>query len=240
MNNGIIEQMQAEIIELKAKVAKLEERNNGRTINITAPTISLGKSIEESSARIAESMRNLLTPPTPQAQRDQIVEQAKRDVAELLITERFLSVPTLEGGRMSFYPKGCEPRYVPCDKVDFVINSDKRTVVALIKWIDDGNVWGKGIAKCAPTDCFNAHIGKAIALRRALGLEVPAEYLNAPQPTDVRVGDVVKGKLTGCIAYVDKVDGDWAFGKYADGDEFFATDDQFRIIDDTREGADAK
>ncbi len=49
----------------------------------------------------------------------------------------------------------------------------------------------RGIAKATPDDCFNIHIGKAIALRRALGLAVPDEYLNAPQPTEVRVGDFV-------------------------------------------------
>lgn len=54
-----------------------------------------------------------------------------------------------------------------------------------------GDVISKGIAKCASSDCFNVHIGKAIALRRALGHQVPTEYLNAPQPTEVHVGDVV-------------------------------------------------
>jgi hypothetical protein len=76
--------------------------------------------------------------------------------------------------------------------VRFVVNPDKRTVVALV--IDNAfrkTVREKGIAKCDPSDCFNASIGKAIALRRALGLEVPTEYLTAPQPTEVRVGDVV-------------------------------------------------
>ncbi|MEV9652495.1 hypothetical protein [Bacillus aerius] len=71
---------------------------------------------------------------------------------------------------------------------DFIVNAEKRTVVALRKLFENGRVISKGIAKCAPDDCFNAHIGKAIALRRALGLEVPTEYLNVPQPTEVRVG----------------------------------------------------
>ncbi|MFP3840287.1 hypothetical protein U5N22_08525 [Bacillus safensis] len=75
---------------------------------------------------------------------------------------------------------------------DFIVNAEKRTVVALRKLFENGRVISKGIAKCAPTDCFNAHIGKAIALRRALGLEVPAEYLNVPQPTEVRDGDYVE------------------------------------------------
>jgi hypothetical protein len=109
---------------------------------------------------------------SPQQLRDEIVEKAKMDVADF-------------GGLYNFL---------------YVVNAEKRTVVAL--WFTNGvKAEGKhegkhvlinrGIAKCDPSDCFNVHIGKAIALRRALGLEVPTEYYNAPQPTEVRVGDVV-------------------------------------------------
>ncbi|ATP95447.1 hypothetical protein CSE15_16505 [Bacillus altitudinis] len=86
---------------------------------------------------------------------------------------------------------------------DFIVNAEKRTVVALRKLFENGRVISKGIAKCAPDDCFNAHIGKAIALRRALGLEVPSEYLNVPQPTDVRVGDVVNYRNAYVLEVVD-------------------------------------
>src|SRR5699024_6527622 len=75
---------------------------------------------------------------------------------------------------------------------EFVVNKEKRTVVALLRGWGSGTIVKRGIAKCAPKDCFNVHIGKAIALRRALGLEVPDEYLNAPQPTEVREGDIVE------------------------------------------------
>lgn len=44
-----------------------------------------------------------------------------------------------------------------------------------------------GVSKCAPDDVFNADIGKAIALGRALGLDV-SEFENAPKPTEVVVG----------------------------------------------------
>lgn len=163
------------------------------------------------------------TTTTAQAQRDAIVEQAKRDVAELK-----------SGYNNAFYRVrgifGCNAK--------FIVNAEKRTVVVLLLGVGSGKVRAKGIAKCAPIECFNAHIGRAIALRRALGLEVPAEYTNAPQPTEVRVGDVIKVDITGYIAYVDKVSEDWAFGKYADGDEFYAPNDQFKIIDDTRESTD--
>lgn len=101
-----------------------------------------------------------------QARRDEIVEQAKADVAMF-----------------------CSDLFAP--DVEFIVNRKKRTVVALLRGCMSGNVQERGIAKAAPSDCFNVHIGKAIALRRALGSAVPDEYLNAPQPTEIRVGDIV-------------------------------------------------
>lgn len=114
-----------------------------------------------------------------QDRRDEIVEQAKADVEKL---SNYDDVVRYETGTGSF---------ATCN-VEFVVNRDKRTVVALLKGVRTGGVYAKGIAKAAPGDCFNVHIGKAIALRRALGLTVPDEYLNAPQPTEVRVGDAVQ------------------------------------------------
>lgn len=151
-----------------------------------------------------------------QARRDEIVEQAKADVEKL-----------------SNYGDGV--RYVTgtgsvatCN-VEFVVNSDKRTVVALLKGLRTGKVYAKGIAKATPDDCFNVHIGKSIALRRALGLAVPDEYLNAPQPTEVRVGDVVQYSKRCATVVAGRPNG---FGETklttANG---LAT----RIIDDSRE-----
>ncbi|WP_139108748.1 hypothetical protein [Brevibacillus laterosporus] len=75
---------------------------------------------------------------------------------------------------------------------EFIVNKERRTVVCLLRGaVTPERVFARGIAKCSPDDCFNVHIGKAIALRRALGLDVPTDYLNAPQPTEARVGDVV-------------------------------------------------
>lgn len=109
---------------------------------------------------------------TAQERRDEIVGRAKADIEDLKgeLRVRYLS-------RI----------------VEFVINKDTRTVEALLRGRSTGTLYARGNAKCAPDECFNVHIGKAIALRRALGLEVPDEYIRAPQPTEVRVGDVVKG-----------------------------------------------
>lgn len=109
-----------------------------------------------------------------QTRRDEIVEQAKADIEGLKYT------PYREYFVKGLYACGAE----------FIVNKGKRTVVVLMRGLGSGKMRAKGIAKCAPDDCFNVHIGKAIALRRALGIDVPSEYLNAPQPTEVRVGDV--------------------------------------------------
>lgn len=117
---------------------------------------------------------------SPQEIRDGIIEQAKRDVAEL-------KTRASETDREPVYKapnrRGCYAEYI--------INRTKRTIVVLLRGCFSKKLFAKGIAKCAPDDCFNVHIGKAVALRRALGLEVPVEYLSTPQPTEVRVGDVI-------------------------------------------------
>ncbi|MDQ0154977.1 hypothetical protein [Robertmurraya andreesenii] len=171
------------------------------------------------------------TPITAQEHRDEIVEMAKRDVAELSTTWR-PGCHSLNYGPSAFDPAS--------EKVNFDVNAEKRTVVCYITYhspfYEKTRTSFRGIAKCALTDCFNVHIGKAIALRRALGLEVPSEYLNAPQPTEVRVGDVVRGKTSLEIAKADRVDGrGWAYGKYETGRSLYAPKEGLDIIDDSRE-----
>ncbi|RKJ52865.1 hypothetical protein D7X33_31530 [Butyricicoccus sp. 1XD8-22] len=56
----------------------------------------------------------------------------------------------------------------------------------------------QGYACCNPSDVFNVHIGKAISLGRALGLDV-SEFEQAVQPSEVVPGMVAKGKVTGRI-----------------------------------------
>lgn len=75
--------------------------------------------------------------------------------------------------------------------LSFVVNHPKRTVVALIRDRDTGTVDSRGTAKCLREDCFNSYIGKAIALCRVLGLEVPLEFIDTPRPTIYREGDII-------------------------------------------------
>ena len=73
----------------------------------------------------------------------------------------------------------------------FHVNAEKRTVVALVHGYFSRKLVCKGIAKCMPGDVFNVDIGKAIALARVLGIEVPQEFIHAVQPDEVVPGMVV-------------------------------------------------
>ncbi|QXN69882.1 hypothetical protein MAWWA_71 [Bacillus phage vB_BspH_Mawwa] len=153
-----------------------------------------------------------------QERRDEIVERAKADIENLKYRTFYGEL------RYSYHGIVCN--------VEFVVNKEKRTVVALLKSVGEGAVKSKGIAKAMPDDCFNEHIGKAIALHRALGLEVPDEYLNAPQPTEVRVGDVV-----GSFEFNEVAD---YYGKIVDvsEDKVFYKDGGFDYLPTVTEGID--
>lgn len=116
-----------------------------------------------------------------------VIEQARADVAELI---------RIGGDIFSDLPK-TSPFHSVFYSVEFHVNREKRVVTALVSKTDArGNAMVRndaiGIAKCAPGDVFNADIGKAIAARKALGLTLPDEYVNAPQPDEPRVGAVVE------------------------------------------------
>ena len=79
--------------------------------------------------------------------------------------------------------------------IEFVVNEGKRTVVVIPRRLYLTNSVVKesiGIAKCHPDDVFNADIGKAIALARALEIEVPEEFLDAIQPTEKVIGMLIR------------------------------------------------
>lgn len=116
-----------------------------------------------------------------------IIAKAKADVAELL---------RIGGDVFSYLPAGT-PFYNRVYNVEFHVNREKRAVTALVR---RGRSLArkpdaKATAKCAPDDVFHAEIGKAISLRKALGLTVPDEYINAPQPDEPRVGAIVQAYL---------------------------------------------
>lgn len=184
------------------------------------------KIIAEDSAIVAPN--NVLT-------RAKVITQAKADVAELERIGRDVDARLPEDS----------PFHTMFYRVEFHVNREKRAVTALVHRTKYNGVitarnFGKNTAKCAPGEVFNAAIGKAIALRRALGLTVPNEYLNAPQPDEPRVGAVFTPKKTGLTwtsalkkreAYYDGT----RYGKawkhtYGSG---WVGENQIEIIDDT-------
>ena len=124
--------------------------------------------------------------PTPNEQRKAVIERAKAFVAE--VSERAKGDDFNDIGNVIYRHRTTRP--------EFHVNAKKRTVVVLLKGAHNPVLIGKAIAKCAPDDVFNADIGKAIALGRALGLDV-SEFENAPKPTEVVVGMVVDTYIDG-------------------------------------------
>ncbi|NGM81221.1 hypothetical protein G5B47_02210 [Paenibacillus sp. 7124] len=175
------------IATLTLKVAELEKR-------VTTLEAAL-EAAQPAPKKLRAPITADVFPKTPQQQlrpsRDEIVERAKADVLDM----RKFSGTKIPNDCIAFWPETKLPHaYIPMHTVWFEVNRAKRTVAAIIRCDDDGLIT-RGIAKCAPGETFNSHIGRAISLRRALGLEVPAEYLDAPRPEEPRVGDVVSGGI---------------------------------------------
>lgn len=125
-----------------------------------------------------ESALELVKEKTPNELRAEIIQRAKEFVEEK------------DGYGLIWLKLDGKPRCVV--DINFVVNDKKRTVAALLKGFLTREVNSKGIAKCNPDDVFNADIGKAIALGRALDEDV-SEFENAVQPNEPVVGHVVKG-----------------------------------------------
>lgn len=88
-----------------------------------------------------------------------------------------------------FYHAGSGGAY----NAEFIVDAPKRTVVCLLRaYHIPKHISRRGIAKCMPDDCFNEHIGKAIALAKALKEEIPAQFIDSPQPEGFEVGDIIK------------------------------------------------
>lgn len=205
--------LQRELTEIKRQQAELTKRIDGLTDAFVKLALSPAKTA-------------VPKPKTEQQRRDKIVAQAKRDVAELL-------AKNYEDKYVWFINDGY---YLDSHVCDFVVNREKRTVVALIK-SDEGDVDGKGIAKAAPGDVFNVYIGKAIALRRALGLPVPTEYTNAPQPEGFRKGDVLEWAGGSRYGLVNVNHPEYTFYSYAWGKSLdplrYPDGPNASVIDDT-------
>lgn len=116
---------------------------------------------------------------------------------------------------------------------NFVVNTDKRTIVCLLKSAS-GTIRSKGISKCYPNEVFNTDIGKAIALARALEIDVPKEFMRAVQPDEILIGMKVQptnqdtGKDVGEVCEV----ANYRFSYPGFKDGRYAS--SYKIIDDTK------
>lgn len=158
--------------------------------------------------------------------RAKVIEMARERVAEL---ER------IGGDRNVGLPQGQFAGLFY--RIEFVINRDKRTVVALVRKPSNGNSKpdAVGIAKAAPDDVFNTNIGKAIAAERALGLTLTDAFVNAPKPTEPLAGMVVQRKVhpyNNGIRKITKKHSTIARGYWYDNGLWDFVD-KFDIIDDT-------
>lgn len=133
---------------------------------------------------------------TPNQLRAEIIEKAKKFVKDT--TEKQGSHLRNIGGNYTFSHRVTFNR--------FIVNQAKRTVVVLVKSEFDDSILEKGVAKCHPQDVFNEHIGKAIALGRALNLDV-SEFEQAVQPTEVVVGHKVSNKYDDEINRITEIIG---------------------------------
>lgn len=89
--------------------------------------------------------------------------------AELILKAKFY-IEDIED--IKFYRKG--------NRVTCVFNSSKAK-----------RVYKVGRSNCNPNDVFNLFIGQAIALGRALQIDIPIEFLEAVQPDNWAVGQIV-------------------------------------------------
>ena len=214
--NQRITALEKEIAELRSFKEKIEH---------------LEQAVQQYFAVPGESSTVEDKPKTPNQQRKEIIEKAK------------------EFSEIEQYRRKRDGKFVVKSTVDpfnwgvrnirFEVNDKKRTVVLLVLG-EFGNVVDRHIAKCHPSDVFNEHIGKAIALGRALGLNV-SEFEQAVQPT-VAVGQLFVckgnrpfGRRVGEITSMDPHFDDFGYGTAFRHtiDNGWLGEEQIKIINDT-------
>lgn len=209
--------LESQVADLTAKVEALQKPT---TINVTQHINGNVADVD----KLIEGLRQKRKPATvivksPNEQRKATIERAKAFVTE----------HTVRKG-VAGYATGVNFHSYVCD-VQFIVNLDKRAVTLLAKGVTTGKVRARAIAKCAPDDVFNADIGKAIALGRALGLDV-SEFENAVKPTEFAAGQVMTYR--GRKQKIAEIDGDKA--RINPGDfhwTYRVNEREYVIIDDT-------
>lgn len=179
--NQRISALEKEVAELKKVVEGLKP-NPKNTIRIEVDTTKLLDSINKATPKHSS------LPQSNNQKRSAIIEKAKRFVEEREACR--------EGEEVNQDKEnGNETSRNFWYETEFFVKNGK--VTALVYWLQFGKKRTLspkeiGRSKCHPHDVFNEHIGKAIALGRALGLDV-SEFKQAVQPDEVVVGMIVAG-----------------------------------------------
>ena len=127
-------------------------------------------------------------------------------------------------------PDGCRSPWL-CT-AEFTVDEESRTVELSMKGNASGVTRATAKAKCKDNDVFNADIGKAICLGRAMGLDV-SEFENSIHP-ELAIGQVTSiinaysKRETGQSYEVCQID-KYGYPVYTDGE--FAS--HYRITNDT-------
>lgn len=226
-----LEKANADLVtEVEALKARIEALENGAIKNNETGCNYIASKMVEALKRHLEAEQQ--TPMSANQRRKAVIERAKAFVAD--VEKR------AEGNRIN--KDGNSTFNMLTTKPEYHVNKEKRVVTALVKGVFIPELLEKAIARCAPGDVFNEHIGKAIALAKAYGLDCPKEFTDAPQP-EIAVGQVVEdtsgygnygngtvshfeSSLGGKQSYRTTDDG-WCFVKYA------------KIVDDSEAQYDA-
>lgn len=181
----------------KVKIVSPKPTKNQRLTSAEQAISTLEQKVEAMQAEI-DALKVAQKPPvtviadaikrykecTPNEQRKAIIDEAKAFVEKYSGIVKYDTTPyTTESGDTT---------------VKLFVNKEKRIVTAIPHLVHANYTChdDKKFAKCAPGDVFNEHIGKAIALGRALGLDVE-RFEKAGQPSEVVVGQVVRGTGNG-------------------------------------------
>lgn len=221
-----IEALESEVEALKARIEALE---NGAIPNDETGSSYIASKMEEALNRHIESEQL-----TTNQRRKAIIERAKAFVADVekgALCSDYMSAEIGDGNR-TYSIRTTKPEYH--------VNKEKRVVTVLIKGAKHGRLFEKAIARCAPGDVFNEHIGKAIALAKAYGLECPKEFTDAPQPDKVVAGMSVMYKFDVDIYTIEgvypghKYDMCHTSGRYFEKHQLTrAIEEIYTILDDT-------
>ncbi|MET3658487.1 hypothetical protein [Sporosarcina psychrophila] len=182
-----LSEAEAKIATLEAEVKALKTSKEPRVdIDMIASALSARLANEtsvprgHSKSRYMEELAKASI--TPNQRRADVIKRAQAFVADL--EERAVGIGNNEGGNATFRQRTTH--------IKFYVNAEKRVVTALALGRYSGKLYEKAFAKCSPGDVFNADIGKAVALGRALGVMVPKEFTDAVKPTEVVVGMVAE------------------------------------------------